>query len=132
MCIRDSPHFPEEVYERYFDDTGAENLLLTEEEKTYIERKGTVTVAAPNFYHPLYCIGYEDGDHVGLVPELLEKITARYGLKFSYILADSYAHAQQLVIEGNADMTGIFFDDSADAMRSKLVQTKSYAALRCV
>ena len=26
-------------------------------------------------------------------------------------------------------MAGIFFDDSADAMRSELVQTKSYAAL---
>ena len=123
------PHFSEEVYKRYFDDTGVENLLLTREEKAYIEQKGTVTVAVPDFYHPLYCIGYEDGDHVGLIPELLEKITVRYGMEFSYILADSYAHAQQLVIEGKADMAGIFFDDSADAMRSELVQTKSYAAL---
>lgn len=123
------PHFSEEVYKRYFDDTGVENLLLTREEKAYIEQKGTVTVAVPDFYHPLYCIGYEDGDHVGLIPELLEKITVRYGIEFSYILADSYAHAQQLVIEGKADMAGIFFDDSADAMRSELVQTKSYAAL---
>lgn len=123
------PQFSEEVYKRYFDDTGVENLLLSEEEKTYIEQKGTVTVAVPKYYHPLYCIGYEDGDHVGLVPELLEKITIRYGIKFSYILADSYAHAQQLVIDGKADMAGIFFDDSADAMRSELVQTKSYAAL---
>ena len=123
------PQFSEEVYKRYFADTGVENLLLSEEEKTYIEQKGTVTVAVPKYYHPLYCIGYEDGDHVGLVPELLEKITIRYGIKFSYILADSYAHAQQLVIDGKADMAGIFFDDSADAMRSELVQTKSYAAL---
>ena len=123
------PHFPEEIYNRYFNDTGVENLVLTEEEKNYIEQKGTVTVAIPNYYHPLYCIGYEDGDHVGLVPELLEKITVRYGINFSYILADSYAHAQQLVIDGKADMTGIFFDDSADAMRSELVQTKSYASL---
>lgn len=123
------PQFSEEVYKRYFDDTGVENLLLSEEEKTYIDQKGTVTVAVPKYYHPLYCIGYEDGDHVGLVPELLEKITIRYGIKFSYILADSYAHAQQLVIDGKADMAGIFFDDSADAMRSELVQTKSYAAL---
>lgn len=123
------PHFSEEVYQRYFDDTGVENLLLSEEEKDYVEQKGTVTVAVPDYYHPLYCIGYEDGDHFGLVPELLEKITKRYGMKFSYILADSYDHAQQLVIEGKADMAGIFFDDSADAMRSELVQTKSYAAL---
>ena len=123
------PHFSEEVYNRYFDDTGVENLLLNEEEKAYIEHKGTVTVAVPNYYHPLYCIGFEDGDHAGLVPELLKKITARYGIEFSYILADSYAHAQQLVVEGKADMAGIFFNDSADAMRSQLVQTKPYAAL---
>ncbi|WP_418667057.1 ATP-binding protein [Allofournierella sp.] len=123
------PHFSEEVYKRYFDDTGVENLLLTEEEKDYIEQKGTVTVAVPNYFHPLYCIGYEDGDHVGLVPELLDKIAARYGIKFSYIFADSYADAQQLVIQGKADMAGIFFDDAADAMRSELAQTKPYAAL---
>ena len=123
------PHFSETVYNRYFDDTGVENLLLTEEEKNYIEQKGTVTVAVPNYYHPLYCIGYEDGDHIGLVPELLEKITERYGIEFSYVLADSYAHTQQLVIDGKADIAGIFFDDSADAMRNELVQTKSYASL---
>ena len=114
------PHFPEEVYARYFDDTGVENLLLTEKEKSYIKQKGTVTVAIPDHFHPFYCIGYEDGDHIGLVPELLEKITARYGIKFSCILADSYAHAQQLVIDGKSDIAGIFFDDSADAMRSEL------------
>lgn len=113
----------------YFDDTGVENLLLTEEEKAYIQQKGSVTVAVPEYYHPLYCVGYEDGDHVGLIPELLDKITARYGIRFSYLLADSYAQTQQLVIEGKADMAGIFFDDAADAMRSELAQTKHYAAL---
>lgn len=123
------PHFSEEVYNRYFDDTGVENLLLTEEEKAYIQQKGSVTVAVPEYYHPLYCVGYEDGDHVGLIPELLDKITARYGIQFSYLLADSYAQMQQLVIEGKADMAGIFFDDAADAMRSELAQTKPYAAL---
>ena len=123
------PHFSEEVYNRYFDDTGVENLLLTEEEKAYIQQKGSVTVAVPEYYHPLYCVGYEDGDHVGLIPELLDKITARYGIQFSYLLADSYAQTQQLVIEGKADMAGIFFDDAAAAMRSELAQTKPYAAL---
>ncbi|MBC5709024.1 transporter substrate-binding domain-containing protein [Hungatella sp. L12] len=123
------PHFPEEVYTRYFNDTSVENLLLIEEEKSYIKQKGTVTVAVPDHFHPLYCIGYEDGDHTGLVPELLKKITARYGIEFSYIIADSYAHTQQLVIEGKADMAGIFFDDAAETMREELVQTKSYAAL---
>lgn len=123
------PHFSEEVYNRYFDDTGVENLLLTEEEKAYIQQKGSVTVAVPEYYHPLYCVGYEDGDHVGLIPELLDKITARYGIQFSYLLADSYAQMQQLVIEGKADMAGIFFDDAADVMRSELAQTKPYAAL---
>lgn len=123
------PHFSEEVYNRYFDDTGVENLLLTEEEKAYIQQKGSVTVAVPEYYHPLYCVGYEDGDHVGLIPELLDKITARYGIQFSYLLADSYAQTQQLVIEDKADMAGIFFDDAAAAMRSELAQTKPYAAL---
>lgn len=123
------PHFTEEVYERYFNDTGVENLLLTPQEKAYIQQKDTVTVAIPDYFHPLYCIGYEDGDHVGLIPELLEKITERYGIRFSFLFADSYAHSQQLVIEGKADMAGIFFDDAADAMRGELVQTKPYAAL---
>ncbi|WP_269476829.1 ATP-binding protein [Hominibacterium faecale] len=123
------PHFSEELYKRYFDDTGVENLLLTREEAAYIEQKGAVTVAVPDYFHPLYCIGYEDGNHAGLIPELLEKITDRYGVKFEYISADSYAETQQLVIDGKADMAGFFFEDAADAMRDKLAQTKPYAAL---
>ena len=32
------PHFTEEVYERYFNDTGVENVLLTPQEKAYIQQ----------------------------------------------------------------------------------------------
>ncbi len=121
------PHFSEEVYTRYFDDTGVEEPAAERGRKSLYSTEGnSVTVAVPEYYHPLYCVGYEDGDHVGLIQELLDKITARYGIKFTYILADSYAHTQQLVIEGKADMAGIFFDDAADAMRSELAQTKPF------
>lgn len=34
------PHFSEEVYKRYFDDTGVENLLLTGEVKPILNRRG--------------------------------------------------------------------------------------------
>lgn len=123
------PHFPDEVYARYFDDAGVQSLLLTEEEKAYCKQKGAVRVAVPQSFHPLYCIDSNDGDHVGLIPELLDKITERYGIEFTYVLADSYAQTQQLVIEGKADISGAFFDDAAEPMRQDLAQTKPYAAL---
>lgn len=124
-----NPNFAAEVYDRYFKDLGVRNLMLTAEEKAFIEQKAPVTVAVPHYYHPFYCIGSKDNNHEGIIPELLERIERLYDLEFSFVCVDSYAQALELVKQGAADMAGFYFTDAAEEMQNELVQTQTYASL---
>ena len=124
-----NPDFSSQLYEKYFGDSNTHSLMLTEEEEEYVREKGTVTVVIPGYFHPFYCLGTDDGGHDGIVPELLEKISQRYGLKFSYVFAENYAETQQLVIEGKADITGFFFESFHAVLGDKLVTSTPYTTL---
>ena len=124
-----NPDFSSKLYERYFGVSNTHNLMLSEEEEDYIRQKGTVTVVAPGYFHPFYCFGTDDGGHNGIVPELLEKISEQYGLKFSYVFAENYAEAQQFVLQGKADMSGFYFEDYHGATRDDLATSASYTTL---
>ncbi len=127
--LSSNPDFPSQLYDKYFGDSGARILLLTEAEKEYIQNKGTITVAIPEYFHPFYCIGTGDGGHDGIIPELLNKISELYGLEFSFVFTDSYIETQQLVIEGKADMAGFFFDDAHDSLSSGLASSTPFSTL---
>ncbi|MCD7906909.1 MAG: transporter substrate-binding domain-containing protein [Clostridium sp.] len=124
-----NPDFPTQLYQKYFDATSVRSLLLTDEERKYVQEKGIVTVAVPHYFHPFYCADTEDGGHDGIIPELLQKISEQYGLEFSYVFADSYAQTLQLVMEGKADMAGFFYDDLHVDAQGKLVASAHYSTL---
>lgn len=124
-----NPDFSSQLYSKYFDATSARNLLLTDEEWEYVQNKGTVTVAVPSYFHPFYCADTEDGGHDGIVPELLDKINQQYGLEFSYVFADSYAQTLQMVVQGEADMAGFFYNDISDDVQSQLAASAPYSTL---
>ena len=124
-----NPDFSIQLYEKYFGDSNTHSLVLTEEEEAYVREKETVTVVVPGYFHPFYCMGTDDGGHDGIVPDLLNKITEQFGLKFSYIFAENYAESQQFVIEGKADMAGFFFEDAHASVRAGLATSASYTTL---
>lgn len=124
-----NPDFSNRLYEKYFGDSNAHSLMLTDEEKEYIRQKKTVTVVIPGYFHPFYCLGTDDGGHDGIVPDLLDKITEQYGLEFSYVFADNYAETQEFVRQGMADMAGFFFEDSHASDRDGLATSASYTTL---
>lgn len=127
--LSSNPNFPNELYDKYFSGTNVHMLLLTEEEKTYIKEKGTITVAVPNYFHPFYCFNSNDGDHNGIIPDLLNKISEQYDLTFSYVFVDSYVEMQQMVIEGKADMAGFVYNDTVGSAHDKLATSAPYATL---
>ncbi len=127
--LSSNPDFSEDLYSKYFGDSNVHDLLLSKEEEEYVREKGTVTVAVPSYYHPFYCVGTEDGGHEGIVPELLDRISRQYGLEFSYVLTDSYAHMLQMVAAGEADLAGFFFDDAYDVMKGELAASASYSTV---
>ncbi|QNL44092.1 transporter substrate-binding domain-containing protein [Oscillibacter hominis] len=122
------PEFSEKEQEKNFADNMTGYAVLTEGELSYIAEKGTVTVAVPDNWHPLYCVDIDDY-HEGFVPDVLKKVTEYSGLQFTYLLCDSYMDSIIMVQEGKADMLGFFLGPEARASDHELARTTAYAGL---
>ncbi len=128
--IMDSnPNFAEERYEANFPDSGMASIHLNESEKAYISKKKLVKVAVIKKWHPLYCIENDDGQHDGMIPDVLKKVEEFSGLKFEFVYADSYSDSLDLVKKGKADMLGSFLGTDNEGARMNLAVTKPYAVL---
>ena len=128
-CITDSnPNFGTERYAANFTDLAAD-ILLDEEEIKYVQEKGTVTVAVPENWHPLFCQTMEGTTHDGVVPDLLKEIEAYTGLQFRLGYAGSYTDAMNMVKEGKADVLAFYLDSEEHAAEQGLSVTAPYVSL---
>lgn len=125
--IMDSnPNFAEECFQKNHQESDISGIYLNESEKKYIAQKKEVCVAVTGNTHPLFCLGTDQDTHDGIVPDLLEEISAYCGLQFRFEVAESYAGAQRMVQDGEADLLGYFFDSDDDAFQNNLALTKEY------
>lgn len=120
------PAFSETEFEKNFAESMTGYAVLTEQELSYIAEKSTVTVAVPEDWHPMYCVGVDDF-HEGFVPDMLKQVTAYSGLEFTYLLCDSYLEALTMVQTGKADMAGFFLGTEEEASHYGLARTAAYA-----
>ena len=127
--IDSNPNFAEERYEANFPDAGMSAIYLNQPELDYISQKKTVTVAVLKKWHPLYCIEDDDGQHDGMIPDVLKKVEEFTGLKFEFVYADSYSDSLDLVKQGKADMLGSFLGTDNEGAQMNLAVTKPYAVL---
>ena len=121
-----NPSFGAERYAAHYPDRMSASVQLTEGELAYIKEKGHVTVAVLKNWHPLFCADETDDSHNGLVPDLLREVSAYSGLEFSYIYANTYMQAIQMVKRGDVDMLGFFLGTEADAADMGLALTAPY------
>ena len=124
-----NPDFAEKCYSENFPDSVINSIHLDNEEKAYIEQKGTVSVALMRGWHPFYCMDVDTDLHDGLVPDVLKEVEQFTGLEFTYVYADSYRDALEKVRQGEADMAGVFLGSNEDASDMDLALTSPYAVL---
>ena len=129
--IMDSnPEFGEEQFDKNFEKLKQmSSVYFTREQKTYIEEKKTASVAVVSERHPLYCKKNNKDHHDGIIPEIMQKLSDFSGLKFTYITADTYEEAIQLVQSGKADILGSFLDTEKDARAQNLVLSNAYISM---
>ena len=129
LIYSSNPDFAEECYEKNFPEDGNNLLMLSHEEQEYVASHDKITVAIPRDFHPFYCKGLEDGDHDGIIPDILERVSDFSGLTFEYVLTDSYGEALTLVRTGEAEMLGVYLDGEYESISDGLALTKSYIQL---
>lgn len=125
------PLFAQKAYEANFPSMASSHAVLNAEELAYISEKKTITVAIPSDWHPLFCLNNAKG-HDGIVPDVLEKVSAYTGLSFTYSYYDNYAEALAAVQQNEADILGFYLGSDEEALAQGLVPTFSYVDLNFI
>lgn len=119
------PNFAKKIYAANFPETGSGHAALSSAELAYVKQNPSLTVAVPSDWHPMMCIN-NDEVHDGLVPDILNEISAFSGLEFNYLFCDNYADALHKVENGEADILGFFVGTEDDAIKLGLALTVPY------
>lgn len=127
--LESKPDFEEEIYNKNFPDTKLVDIQFNNEEQHYMEEKKTISVAVINGWHPLYCIGDEEDQHNGIIPDVLDYITEFTDLEFHYVYADSFSEAIKMVQQGDVDLMGAYLDSNENAFSEGLALTQPYIQL---
>lgn len=125
------PNFTQKVYEENFPNSVSEDVVLSKDEKAYIQKKKTVTVAIPYDWHPFFCLENSDG-HDGLVPDVLKKVSEYSGLEFTFQYYDSYVQALDAVQRKEADILGFYLGSDEEAREQGMALTSSYVNINFI
>ena len=125
--IADSnPDFSAKRYAENFQNEGAVDISLSEAEKDYVRNRDAVTVVVPESYHPLFCLDSSECLHRGVVPDILDEISAFTGLTFTYVYSDTYSGAVRMVRQGEADILCFYTGTEEGSARQGLTLTSPY------
>ena len=119
------PELENELMVKYYDSRLDQTVLLTSEEKQYIEDKGTLTVGYLDGYYPF---SYEDenGEYQGLTVQVLEEVAVSTGMSFSYVKMVDMKEARKALWTGSIDIL-CYCDESPGFMKEEGIQvTKGY------
>lgn len=102
--------FDSDLYEKYFPMKTNGSLVLSEEERAYIETCGPVSVAAGLQTAPLDYFD-KNGEFKGISADILKKITELTGLQFHIVEAKNQEEAYKMLREGRAQLVTSVFDN---------------------
>jgi len=83
--------------------SSSNGLALTEEEQAWLDEHPVIRVAADPDYAPFQFTN-DAGESEGIANDFLKIIAQRLGIRFEYLLSDSWAQALKLMKEQKADM----------------------------
>lgn len=125
-----NPNFADELYTKYFSKDYVNRIELSEAEQAYLRETSKVRVAVMKDSYPLFYD--EDGQHKGIIPSCLDLIHQRSGLEFEYVYGTTFEELETMVINGDAQLAGIYLDSDAAADKEGLARTPRIALLDSV
>lgn len=111
ISINDSnPFFSVELHEKYFSK-GIYTFSLSSQEKAYIAQARTLRVAMIGGRAPLQYKDPASQKIQGLSPDLLDHISEMTGLRFEYVMPDTYEDYHNLLGSGEIEMAAGLYSD---------------------
>lgn len=127
--LESTPDFADKTFYANFPDAKMMDIQLNDKELRYIEENKSISVAIPVNWHPFYCESNPIELHKGMLPELLEEISAFTGLQFTYVYGDNYAECLRMVQQGRADILGAYLNTEEQAFSDNLALSQPYINL---
>lgn len=122
-----SPELENELLIKYYESRMDENVVLTSEEKAYIDQAGTLVVG---YLEEQYPFSYEsEGECRGLSRQALERVSQTSGLSFTYKKLSDFEEAHHALLNGQIDILCYCENHETDLAEEGLALTKSYAVM---
>lgn len=119
------PDLENELITKYYDSRLDQTILLTNDEKEYIEAKKDITVGYFDGYYPF---SYEnEGAYHGLTKQVLDEISVLTGLNFTYVKMANMEEAKQALADGSIDLLNYCGDTPKSMRNAGIAVTKAYA-----
>ncbi len=122
-----SPELENELLVKYYESRIDQNMLLTLEEKAYIDQADTIVVG---YLPDQYPFSYESGGECcGLSRQVLDQVARGTNLTFTYKKVNDFSAAHQQLVDGLIDIFCYSGSHEIDADDDGLTPTKSYAVM---
>ena len=109
----DNPDFSNELKGKYFGEGSQNNLEYTEQERRFLNIHHVYKVVINKEQYPISYFG-NLAERKGITKEVLEKIKNQTGIEFEILYADSYAEAEEMIQNKEADILGGIILNSQD------------------
>jgi len=130
IIFTQNPLYEQTLKQKYGINNG-DTISLTKEEKEYVASHPQMTVAVVEHDEPYFNTGSE-GKAEGILPDLYEKIAGYTGMNFTFRAYASQQDAIDAVLDGEADILGIFSDGVPYASSAGLRLTSAYSSVNLV
>lgn len=120
------PELENELMVKYYDSRLDHTILLTGEEKAYIQSTQELAVGYLDGYYP-FSYEDEDGNYRGLTRQMLEEVSVSTGLTFDYVRMQDMNEAKQALADGRIDVIGYCGERAGDIKQMGGALTKVYA-----
>ena len=124
------PALETELMNKYYYDKFDKSILLTTEEKAYLEEKGTLKVGCLDNYYPFSYV--EEDEFKGLTIEVLEQNLAVTGVNLEYVLISNEQEARAALENGEIDIFAYSTDSSEVLSQHGLKAVCDYARVPLV
>ncbi|MGP1569681.1 MAG: transporter substrate-binding domain-containing diguanylate cyclase [Eubacteriales bacterium] len=84
-----NPNFNNFLYSKYFTQSSSEKTVFSTKELEYIKKHPKILVLVDPFWFPIESVNEMTGSFNGIIPNILNEIESRSGLKFSYVNSKS-------------------------------------------
>ena len=125
------PMFEARLFYKYYRLRKEKRLVLSEKEKQFTGESRSVNVSLMDYSYPLSYVD-EKGKLKGLLPELMNLISERSGLKFNFIIHKNAKEAEDAIRNGNSDIISAMPSDFIMANTLGVKLTRPFVTMTSV